>query len=241
MVAETLYEASQLGKHYGRADGRIDALSGVDLRIDAGEFLAVIGPSGSGKSTLLSLLGLLAQPTGGTLRFRGLNVAELDRRALAAIRRTEIGFVFQSFQLLDRTSALENVELPLVYANVPPRERRLRARAALERVGLAARVGHAPLQLSGGEQQRVAMARAIVNRPRVILADEPTGALDTHTGESVLAMLLELNRAGTTLVVITHNPEVAAVATRQLGLVDGRVQSPARTPAGRAADPRDPT
>jgi putative ABC transport system ATP-binding protein len=238
-VSEALYEATSLAKHYGAAEGRVDALVGVDLRIEPGEFIAVIGPSGSGKSTLLNLLGLVARPSAGTLRFRGQDVATLGHARLAALRRQEIGFVFQSFQLLARTSALDNVQLPLVYANVPRGDREKRALAALDRVGLAGRVHHEPTQLSGGEQQRVAIARAIVNAPRVILADEPTGALDSHTGGNVLEMLLELNRAGTSVVVITHNPEVAAVAARRLQLADGRLDSayPARSGGVVRGDP----
>jgi putative ABC transport system ATP-binding protein len=225
-MTAVLFEAVALAKHYGTAEGRVDALQGVDFTIADGEFVSITGPSGSGKSTLLGLLGLLARPTSGGLWFRGRSVLELSNRESAAIRRTEIGFVFQSFQLLDRTSALENVELPLVYSNVPPRERHKRAHAALERVGLGLRLSHEPVALSGGEQQRVAIARAIVARPRVILADEPTGALDTRTGQDILDTLTDLNRSGTTVIVITHNADIAASAGRQLQLVDGHLHPP---------------
>lgn len=219
-----LFEAQDLGRSYGLADSRVDALRNVTFAIDAGEFVAITGPSGSGKSTLLGLMGLLARPTTGELYFRGQNVAHLDATTMARLRNADIGFVFQSFQLLDRTTALENVELPLVYADVPTRQRHLRAVRALERVGLADRLAHHPAQLSGGEQQRVAIARAIVNAPGVILADEPTGALDTKTGDGILELLDTLNGQGTSIVIITHDPGIAATAARRLPLVDGRIQ-----------------
>jgi len=204
--------------------GGVDALKGIDFSVDVGEFVAITGPSGSGKSTLLGLMGLLARPTSGELRFRGKDVATLDHVRLAKMRNAEIGFVFQSFQLLERTSAIENVELPLLYADVPPNERRDRALAALERVGLGNRIDHYPVQLSGGEQQRVAIARAIVNSPSVVLADEPTGALDSRTGADILAVLRDLNRRGTSVVVITHNLDVAGSIEKHLALIDGRLR-----------------
>ena len=204
--------------------GGVDALKGIDFSVDVGEFVAITGPSGSGKSTLLGLMGLLARPTSGELRFRGKDVANLDHVRLAKMRNAEIGFVFQSFQLLERTSAIENVELPLLYADVPPNERRDRALAALERVGLGNRIDHYPVQLSGGEQQRVAIARAIVNSPSVVLADEPTGALDSRTGADILAVLRDLNRRGTSVVVITHNLDVAGSIEKHLALIDGRLR-----------------
>jgi len=218
-----LYQACNLSKSYGMADSRIVALKGVDFTIGVGEFVAITGPSGSGKSTLLSLMGMLAQPSSGELRFFGQDVATLDHSRLARLRNAEIGFVFQSFQLLDRTSALENVELPLVYSDVRPKQRRERALAALEKVGLAERVDHHPAQLSGGEQQRVAIARAIINNPSVILADEPTGALDSRTGAEILALLHEFNQQGTSVVVITHNLDIAASIDHHVALVDGRI------------------
>ena len=203
---------------------RVDALKGIDFSVEVGEFVAITGPSGSGKSTLLGLMGLLARPTSGELRFRGKEVASLDHVRLAKMRNAEIGFVFQSFQLLERTSAIENVELPLVYADVPPTERRDRALAALERVGLGSRSDHFPAQLSGGEQQRVAIARAIINSPSVLLADEPTGALDRRTGADILAVLRDLNQRGTSVVVITHNLDIAGSIEKHLVLIDGRLE-----------------
>jgi putative ABC transport system ATP-binding protein len=223
-VSEALYEAHNLSKSYGVAGSRVEALKGVDFTIGPGEFVAITGPSGSGKSTLLGLLGLLARPTSGELHFCGQDIASLDHTQLARIRNTQIGFVFQSFQLLDRTSALENVELPLVYAGVNPRQRRQRALEALAKVGLSDRIDHHPTQLSGGEQQRVASARAIINNPSVILADEPTGALDIKTGDEILTLLRELNLQGTSVAVITHNLEIANSIEHHMLLVDGRLR-----------------
>jgi len=224
-VSGPLFEARNLGKRYGLAGSRVDALRDVSFTIDEGEFVAVTGPSGSGKSTLLGLMGLLATPSNGSLYFRGENVSTTDSVKTARLRNTEIGFVFQSFQLLDRTTALENVELPLVYAEIPHKQRRVRAAEALERVGLADRLYHHPAQLSGGEQQRVAIARAIVNRPSVILADEPTGALDSSTGREILQLLHGFNERGGSVIIITHDPDIAAAASRQLPLVDGRIRT----------------
>jgi len=225
-LPKVLYEASNLTKHYGLAGSRIEALKGVDFTIRAGEFVAITGPSGSGKSTLLGLMGMLARPSLGELRFQGQEVSTLDHNRLAKMRNAEIGFVFQSFQLLERTSALENVELPLVYAEVLPKQRRERALAALEKVGLADRVDHYPAQLSGGEQHRVAIARAIINNPSVVLADEPTGALDSRTGAEILSLLRELNQLGTSVVIITHNLNIAASIDHHVALVDGRLVAP---------------
>jgi putative ABC transport system ATP-binding protein len=203
----------------------VHALRGVSFRIDPGEFIAIVGPSGSGKSTLLHLLGALDRPTSGTVRFSGRDVAALGDADLAELRNREIGFVFQQFQLLGRTSALANVGLPLVYRGVGRAERRERARAALEAVGLGHRLGHRPSMLSGGEQQRVAIARALVTEPNVLLADEPTGNLDTANGAEVLRLLRELNAArGVALVVITHDAEVAALAPRRLRIRDGAIE-----------------
>lgn len=226
MINAPLYQASELTRHYGSDASRIEAIRGIDFTLREGDFVAITGPSGSGKSTLLALMGLLSQPTSGVLSFRGQNVALLSPVHLARLRNAEIGFVFQSFQLLDRTSALENVELPLVYAGVKAGRRRERALSALEQVGLSHRVDHHPGQLSGGEQQRVAIARSIINGPSVILADEPTGALDTATGEEIMTLLAELNRQGTSVVVITHNLELAGRLPRHMTLVDGRLVPP---------------
>ncbi len=203
----------------------VRALRGVTFRVDPGEFVAIVGPSGSGKSTLLHLLGALDRPTSGQLRFSGRDVAELDDTDLAALRNREIGFVFQQFQLLARTSALANVGLPLVYRSSGRAERRERAAAALAAVGLSHRLGHRPSQLSGGEQQRVAIARALVTQPRLLLADEPTGNLDSQTGADIMRLLRGLNvDAGVALVVITHDPEVAALAPRQIRIRDGLLE-----------------
>ncbi|MEU7002842.1 ABC transporter ATP-binding protein [Nonomuraea sp. NPDC046570] len=203
----------------------VDALRGVSLRIDPGEFVAIIGPSGSGKSTLMHLLGCLDRPTSGALRVNGVEMARLSDTQLAELRNETIGFVFQSFHLLGRTSALDNVALPLVYRGVGRAERRARARAALESVGLGHRLGHRPSQMSGGEQQRVAIARALVGEPRVLLADEPTGNLDTRNGAEVMAILDRLNgERGMAVVLVTHEPEVAAHARRQIHVRDGLIE-----------------
>jgi putative ABC transport system ATP-binding protein len=210
----------------GGDDGAVvHALRGVSFAVEAGEFLAIVGPSGSGKSTLLHLLGALDRPSTGAVRFSGTDVAELGDAALAQLRNAEIGFVFQQFQLLGRTSALANVALPLVYAGVGRAERRARAAAALEAVGLGHRMDHRPAQLSGGEQQRVAIARALVTQPRLLLADEPTGNLDSGTGLEIMALLRRLNaEQGVALVVITHDLAVAAQAPRRLHIRDGRIE-----------------
>jgi putative ABC transport system ATP-binding protein len=221
MTSQPLFEARNLSKSYGLAESVVRALADVSLSIGDGEFLAITGPSGSGKTTLLGLLGLLARPSEGRLFFRGEDTAAFSDVRAAGLRNSEIGFVFQAFQLLDRHSALENTGAPLLYANVNPGERRERARKALEQVGLSGRADHYPAELSGGEQQRVAIARAIINSPKVILADEPTGALDSRTGAEIMDILKMLNLAGTSVVVITHNADVAAEAHRQVELVDG--------------------
>ena len=203
----------------------VPALRGVSLTVAAGDYVAIVGASGSGKSTLMHLLGGLDRPTGGTLLIGGRDVSRLSPNELAALRNTTIGFVFQSFHLLARTTAQDNVALPLVYRGAGRRERRARAAAMLERVGLAHRIGHRPNQMSGGEQQRVAIARALVTGPSVLLADEPTGNLDSATGQSVLALLESLNADGVAVVLVTHDREVAARARRQIVMKDGLIVS----------------
>jgi putative ABC transport system ATP-binding protein len=222
--------------HLGGPDGTtVHALRGVTFAVAPGEFVTIVGPSGSGKSTLLHLLGALDRPTTGSIRFSGRDVAHLSDAELAALRNAEIGFVFQQFQLLARTSALANVALPLVYAGVPRAERRERARAALEAVGLGHRIDHRPAQLSGGEQQRVAIARALVTRPRLLLADEPTGNLDSVTGREIMVLLRALNaEQGVALIVITHDLAVAELAPRQLRIRDGVIEQDLRTGDGGA-------
>ena len=201
----------------------VAALRGVDLTVNRGEFVAIVGPSGSGKSTLMHLIGCLDRPSTGTYRLDGTAVAELSDDDLAALRSRTIGFVFQSFNLLPRTSAVENVATPLLYQGVGRRERADRARATLARLGLGERLTHVPTELSGGEQQRVAIARALVTEPALILADEPTGNLDSHSGDEVIKLLHDLNDSGATIVLITHDPDVAAQADRQVHLRDGLI------------------
>jgi putative ABC transport system ATP-binding protein len=216
-------EMRGIGKVYRSGRLEVDALRDVDLEVRNGDFLAIVGPSGSGKSTLMNLLGCLDRPTSGTYRLAGEDVAALDDDALARLRNRTIGFVFQSFNLLPRTTALENVAMPLLYAGVPRADREARAREALERLGLADRMDHQPSELSGGQQQRVAIARALVAKPAILLADEPTGNLDSQSGADVLALLHELNAAGTTVVLITHDGDVAVAAKRSVRVKDGRL------------------
>jgi len=220
-----MIEIEGLRKVYIMGDEKVGALAGADLTITRGEYVAIIGPSGSGKSTLMNILGGLDRPTSGSYRFEGEEVDEFSDNALADFRRRRIGFVFQSFQLLPRLTALQNVELPMVYGGVPGPERKARATELLERVGLGARKGHRPTQLSGGQQQRVAIARSLANRPDLLLADEPTGALDTHTSEEILKLFGELNADGLTLVIVTHDPDVAGEATRRVAFRDGLIVS----------------
>lgn len=236
---DTLIRASKLSKTYWmgtpaqhKAGGgqTVHALRDVSLEIARGDFVAIMGASGSGKSTLMNILGCLDLPTQGRYWLAGEEVENLSPDALASIRNRRIGFVFQQFNLLPRTSALENVELPLVYAGVATPERRARARAALQRVGLGERGDHTPAELSGGQQQRVAIARALVNQPQLILADEPTGALDTATSEDIMQLLSELNTQGMTVVIVTHENDIADWARRKLVFRDGQIVQDQRQP-----------
>ncbi len=225
-----------LRRVYPLANEPVVALAGVDLRIEPGEFVAVMGPSGSGKSTFMHIVGFLDRPTSGTYRFDGADVTELDEDALADIRSHSLGFVFQAYNLLPRTSAIENVELPMLYAGVTAAERRRSALAALEDVGLGRYAAHHPNQLSGGQQQRVAIARSLVNEPRLILADEPTGALDTRSSEDVMALFERLNRErGITIMLVTHESDIAAHANRIVTFRDGHIISD--TASGTATPP----
>ncbi|MBK1841913.1 ABC transporter ATP-binding protein [Azospirillum sp. YIM B02556] len=222
-MGDRLIEIEHLGKEYRLGDVPLLALNDVSVQVARGEFVAVMGPSGSGKSTFMNLLGCLDSPTAGRYRLDGRDVSHLDGDALAQVRGRLVGFVFQGFNLLPRTSAVENVELPLVYAGVPAAERRRRALAQLAEVGLAERALHHPSQLSGGQQQRVAIARALVNRPLLILADEPTGALDSRTSIEIMALFQTFNARGITVVLVTHEPDIAAYARRTLRFRDGRL------------------
>ena len=213
-------------RRYGQGEAEVQALRGIDLDVDAGEFVAVMGPSGSGKSTAMNILGCLDVPTEGQYEFQGIAVERLSREQRALLRRHFLGFVFQGFNLLPRTTALENVELPLVYRGEPAARRHAAARAALAQVGLAGREDHTPAELSGGQQQRVAIARAIVTRPAVLLADEPTGNLDSQTSAEIMALITRLNvEQGITVLMVTHEPDVAAHARRIVRFVDGRIDS----------------
>jgi putative ABC transport system ATP-binding protein len=228
-------EAVEVTRAYDLEGVRVEALRGVSLRIEQGDYAAVVGPSGSGKSTLMHLLGGLDRPTSGVLRVGGRDIARLSEDELAQVRNATIGFVFQAFQLLGRTSAVDNVAMPLVYRGVRRGERRRRAREALERVGMGHRLDHRPAQLSGGEQQRVAIARALVGDPQVLLADEPTGNLDTRTGEEVMALLEALNAVqGVAVVLVTHDRDVAARARRQIRVRDGLLEPEPPPPTSRS-------
>src|SRR5215470_4836454 len=235
-----LIHLENVTKRYRMGDVDVHALRGVSMEIQAGDFVAIMGSSGSGKSTLMNIIGCLDRPTSGTYLLAGQEVSRLGRNELAEIRNRTLGFVFQSFNLLTRTSALENVELPLVYADIPGRERRRRARQALERVGLGDRMDHHPSQLSGGQQQRVAIARALVSTPKVILADEPTGNLDSRTSIEIMALFQELGRSGITVILVTHEPDIAEHASRVVVVKDGRVSTD-RTQVPQIAEvPKEP-
>ena len=239
-MPEPLIELTDVTKVYQAGDVEVRALDGVSLRIDEGECLAIMGSSGSGKSTMMNVLGCLDRPTGGRYDLAGKQVSALGRKELAAVRNHFIGFVFQQFNLLPRTTAVDNVALPLVYAGVGGAERRRRAAVALRRVGLGARLDHRPNQLSGGQQQRVAIARAIVNEPKVILADEPTGALDSKTSVEVMALFQQLWRAGITVVLVTHEPDIAEYASRVVSMRDGKIVADVRQEP-RLAEPPPPS
>ena len=221
--ATALLSLAGVGRHYGEGEAQVRALDNVDLEIHAGEFVAIVGQSGSGKSTLMNILGCLDVPTSGRYRLAGRDVSELSDDELSDVRNLEIGFIFQSFQLLPRASALENVELPLIYRGVGKKERRELATAALERVQLADRMRHKPTELSGGQRQRVAIARALVTQPSLLLADEPTGNLDSRTGEEIVRLFLDLHEKGNTIVLVTHEPKLAARCPRAVRIVDGLV------------------
>lgn len=223
-----LIELRNITKTYGSGEGQVRALDGISLRINDGEFAAVMGPSGSGKSTAMNIIGCLDQPTSGSYLFKGVEVGRLTRNQRALLRRNFLGFVFQGFNLLPRTTAVENVELPLIYRGVKFKERRALAMDALDRVGLKNRAFHTPGELSGGQQQRVAIARAIVTKPYVLLADEPTGNVDTKTSHELMDLLVRLNREeGITILMVTHEPDMAAYAGRLVHFIDGRIEKDA--------------
>ena len=230
-MAKALIEVENIAKVYRMGDVEVHALRDVSLTISEGESVAVMGPSGSGKSTLMNILGCLDRPSSGSYRLVGQEVSSIDRNQLARLRNRTLGFVFQSFNLLSRTSALENVELPLLYAGISVRDRHRRAREALERVGLGDRIHHHSNQMSGGQQQRVAIARALVTQPHLMVADEPTGNLDSRTSVEIMALFQELGRSGITLLLVTHEPDIARYASRVVVMRDGRVQTDKRQPA----------
>ena len=231
-----LLELRHVTKIYRMGEEEVRALDDVSMDIEEGEFVSIIGPSGSGKSTLMHILGCLDTPTSGTVRLDGRMIQDASPRELALIRNRKIGFVFQFFNLLPKLTVLQNVELPMVYAGVPKKERRRRAMEALEAVGLQDRWAYRPNQISGGQQQRAAIARALVNNPRIILADEPTGNLDTQAGQTILRLFQELNRRGRTIVLVTHDPEIAAQVPRRIEIRDGRLISGAFPERGRRVD-----
>ena len=220
-----LIDLSGINKSYRNGDQELQVLKNINLQVEEGEFLAIMGPSGSGKSTLMNIIGMLDRPSSGTYHLDGKEVARLGEKKLAKVRNQEIGFVFQQFFLLSKLNALQNVELPLIYAGVSQSKRKALAEQYLEKVELGTRMHHLPSELSGGQKQRVAIARALVNRPSIILADEPTVALDTKTGEQIMELLTELNKEGKTIIMVTHEPEIAAYAKRQIVIRDGVIYS----------------
>ena len=229
-----LIQLQHLSKTYGVGDLQVYALKSVDLTIDAGEYCAIMGPSGSGKSTMMNLIGCLDRPTQGDYWLDGVAISQLNAKQLASIRNHKIGFIFQQFHLLPQLTAVENVVLPMIYAGVPASERESRAITALQRVGLGSRLANRPNQLSGGQQQRVAIARAIVNQPKLLLADEPTGALDSQMSQEIMNIFAELNQQGMTLVMVTHDPEVAQRCQRTITFRDGSVLEDSHAPASRS-------
>ena len=220
-----LIDLKNVSKSYRNGDQELQVLKNVHLEVEEGEFVAIMGPSGSGKSTLMNIIGMLDRPTSGEYYLEGEEVAKLSEKKLAKVRNQQIGFVFQQFFLLSKLNALQNVELPLIYAGVSQSKRKALAEQYLKKVELEKRMHHLPSELSGGQKQRVAIARALVNHPSIILADEPTGALDTKTGEQILELLTELNREGKTIIMVTHEPEIAAFAKRQIVIRDGVISS----------------
>ncbi len=239
-----LVELRNVSKIYRLGEEEIRALDDVSLDIQEGEFISIIGPSGSGKSTLMHILGCLDSPTKGTIRLDGTMIQAASPRQLAAIRNRKIGFVFQFFNLLPKLNVVQNVELPMIYSGISGRERRQRAMAALEEVDLANRARHRPSQLSGGQQQRAAIARALVNHPRIVFADEPTGNLDSITGDTILQLFRKLSQEGRTMVLVTHDPEIAAVTPRRIEIRDGKIAlktDPALAGLARVAPPTPPT
>lgn len=220
-----LIDLKNISKSYRNGDQELQVLKDVHLEVEEGEFVAIMGPSGSGKSTLMNIIGMLDRPTSGEYYLEGKEVAKLSEKKLAKVRNQQIGFVFQQFFLLSKLNALQNVELPLIYAGVSQSKRKALAEQYLKKVELETRMHHLPSELSGGQKQRVAIARALVNHPSIILADEPTGALDTKTGEQIMELLTELNREGKTIIMVTHEPEIAAFAKRQIVIRDGVISS----------------
>lgn len=223
-----LIKLTNINKSYKNGDQELRVLKDIDLEVEEGEFLAIMGPSGSGKSTLMNIIGLLDRSSSGNYQLDGEEVSQLSEKKLAQVRNNQIGFVFQQFFLLAKLNALQNVELPLIYAGVPAAKRKKLAQRYLEKVELAERMDHLPSELSGGQKQRVAIARALVNTPAIILADEPTGALDTKTGEQIMELLTELNNEGKTIIMVTHEPEIAAYAKRKIVLRDGIITEDSR-------------
>ncbi|MGQ7368771.1 ABC transporter ATP-binding protein [Streptococcus suis] len=223
-----LIRLTNINKSYKNGDQELRVLKDIDLEVEEGEFLAIMGPSGSGKSTLMNIIGLLDRSTTGNYWLEGQEVSQLSEKKLASVRNDQIGFVFQQFFLLSKLNALQNVELPLIYAGVPANQRKKLAKRYLEKVELTERMTHLPSELSGGQKQRVAIARALVNTPAIILADEPTGALDTKTGEQIMELLTELNNEGKTIIMVTHEPEIAAYAKRKIVLRDGVITEDSR-------------